>query len=635
MNNAKALGGMPFNGITLYYPGQVFEWLIEWGQIYPFTLGGASVVTVAGCAAFAYGSIMFGKRMPEKPPEFGSDAYATLEDAYKAGLMTGEGVVIGKMDGHILTHNSEGLLGVCGGSRSGKGRGLNIPTLLNITDSVIINDNKGEFFFGDRKHKFPGTSGWRSQFSHVLYFNPLDRRSARYNPLMEIAKGTEVQDAYAIALIMSDPSGEVDNPDIWQRSTRQFFTGVFLYQLYCLPDHMKNFGGTRDLLGGDLEELAWKMANTNHTGNGFHKIIKRTANTFFERAKANTKFMMGIIETADSFLAVWDIDDVRFTTGASDFRMSSLMCAEHPVSLYLNNPASDEETLTPLTRLMLRQFLRAHMRHLDADNSGKPKLHRVLALMDEFPSLGKMDFWVKALRRMAGYDIKAFMSMQSTKDFAAVYGKDNPFLDIIEALIAFAANDPDAQNDISGMIGNTTEYRQLENQSGERLSLMLKNKSIVNSEVQRAVLDSGGVRSLEQDQELIFIPGFKPFRVNKVRYDQEPVFMERCLPRAPIGDGNGNYPDLPEKWVPPWLGMQNNSCPPMPPKEEPDKAPKSKVDPIAKETAKKLRALRKEKENEKIPDLVETVDAETGEVFEVARVVYKPKTAAFKRGKKL
>ena len=56
-NNAKALGGYWYNGITVYYPGQVFEWLIEWGQIYPFTLGGASVATVAGCAAFAAVSV--------------------------------------------------------------------------------------------------------------------------------------------------------------------------------------------------------------------------------------------------------------------------------------------------------------------------------------------------------------------------------------------------------------------------------------------------------------------------------------------------------------------------------------------------------------------------------------------------
>ena len=633
LGDPAGLGGLKFGGVTLYYPGQVFEWASQWGKLYPFTLGTAAVVSVAGVAACACAAVVLKKKQAEKPPEFGTDAFATLDDAERAGLLTGEGVVIGKMDGHILTHNSEGLLGVAGGSRSGKGRGLNIPTLLNVTTSALINDNKGEFFEGDKKHGFPGTSGWRSLFSHVVYFNPLDRRSARFNPLMEIYPESEVQDAYAMAITMSDPTGEVTSPDIWMRSIRQFYAGLYLYQLYCLPDGMKNLAGTRDLLGGDLEELGWKMQHTQHLGNRQHRIIKRSADVLFKRSAMNPKFISSVVETADSFLSIWDIDDVRFTTGASDWRMSSLMCADNPVSLYLNTPASDEDTMMPLTRLMFRQFLRAHMRHLDRDAQGRPKLHRMLAVMDEFPSLGRMDFWVKALRRMAGYDIKAFMSMQSTKDFAAVYGRDNPFLDIIEALIAFAANDPDAQQGLSGMVGSSTEYRQIENQSGERLSLMLKNKSVVNSEVQRSVLDAGSIRGLDPDKELIFIPGFKPFKVEKVKYDQEPIFMERCLPPPPLGDGEGNYPDLPEKWTPPWMGIRNDDCPPMPPKEDPTQPPKDKkkIDPIMKEFSSKL-AKKRHKEDDlpegpECADLpaVERIDADTGEIFEVERVVFKPK----------
>lgn len=648
--NHPALGGLKVGGATLYYPGQALEWVSQWGTIYPQTLGGAGLAMLAGFTGTVLATKALRGKEKELPPEFGESAYATLEDAKRAGLLTGEGVVIGKMDGHILTHNSPGLLGVAGGSRSGKGRGLNVPTLLNVTDSAVINDSKGEFMFGDEKVGFPGTSGWRSLFSHVVYFNPLDRRSARFNPLMEIYPESEIQDAYAIARIMSDPSGEVSSPDIWMRSIRQFYTGLFLYQLYCLPDHMKNFAGSRELLGGDLEELAWKMQHTRHLGNRQHPIIARAARTLFERAKMNPKFLSGVIETADSFLSIWDIPDVQFTTGASDWRMSSLMCAENPVSLYLNMPASDEDTLVPLTRLMFQQLLRAHMRHLGADSQGKKKAHRLLALMDEFPSLGKMEFWVKALRRMAGYDIKAFMSMQSSKDFAAVYGQNNPFLDIIEALIAFAANDPDAQRGLSSMVGNATEYRQVENESGEKISLMLKNKSVVNSEVHRAVLDTGGIRSFDPDEELIFIPGFKPFKVEKVKYDQEPIFMERCLPAPPIGDGNGNYPDLPEPWVPPWMGMRNDQCPPKPPKDDdPTKPPKDKrkpADPIVRELAEALgkrKRKAKEADEDDLPEPpdwadedkpLERIDVDTGEIFEVEKVVFKPKGRTFSKGKK-
>jgi type IV secretion system protein VirD4 len=639
LNFAPALGSL-VDWLPVYIPGQFISWAMKWGKHYPNIFIPAIIASTAFFLIFLF--LIRKPKKKDEPPEFGTSAYATLEDAERAGLLTGEGVVLGKMDGHILTHNSEGLLAVAGGSRSGKGRGLNIPTLLNVTDCAIINDSKGEFLKGDKKHKFEGTSGWRSEFSHVVYFNPYDKRSARFNPLMEIYPESEVQDAYAIAIIQSDPTGAIENPDIWLRSIRQFYAGLYLYQLYCLPDHMKNLAGTRDLLGGDLEELGWKMSNTIHRGGEQHRIIKRAAHVLFERSKINPKFMISVVETADSFLSIWDIDDVRFTTGASDWRMSSLMCAENPVSLYLNNPASDEDTLMPLTRLMLRQFLRAHMRHLDRDAQGRPKLHKILALMDEFPSLGKMDFWVKALRRMAGFDIKTLMSMQSTKDFASVYGDKNPFLDIIEVLIAFAANDPDAQRNISSMVGNATEYRQIQNESGEKMSMFLKNTSIVNSEVQRAVLDSGAVRALNPDEELLFIPGFRPFKVEKVKYDQEPVFMERCLPAAPLGDGKGNYPDLPEKWTPHWMGVKNDSCPPMPPKEDPTKPPKDKkVDPIVKEFSKKVRGKKTAEDGlpephdwADEPEMVDRVDMDTGEIFEIEKVVFKPKARTNKKAEK-
>ena len=62
-------------------------------------------------------------------------------------------------------------------TRSGKGVGLVIPTLLSWTGSAVIHDIKGE--------NFAVTAGWRQLFSHCLYVNPTDPRSAAYNPLSD------------------------------------------------------------------------------------------------------------------------------------------------------------------------------------------------------------------------------------------------------------------------------------------------------------------------------------------------------------------------------------------------------------------------------------------------------------------
>jgi type IV secretion system protein VirD4 len=72
-------------------------------------------------------------------------------------------------------------------TRSGKGVGLVIPTLLTWPHSTVIHDIKGE--------NWQLTAGFRSKFSHCLLFNPADPKSARYNPLLEVRKSTVGQAA--------------------------------------------------------------------------------------------------------------------------------------------------------------------------------------------------------------------------------------------------------------------------------------------------------------------------------------------------------------------------------------------------------------------------------------------------------
>ena len=88
-------------------------------------------------------------------------------------------------------------------TRSGKGVGLVVPTLLSWTGSTVVHDIKGE--------NWTLTAGWRARFSHCLLFNPTDARSARYNPLLEVRRGAdEVRDVQNIADILVDPEGALE-----------------------------------------------------------------------------------------------------------------------------------------------------------------------------------------------------------------------------------------------------------------------------------------------------------------------------------------------------------------------------------------------------------------------------------------
>ena len=111
-------------------------------------------------------------------------------------------------------------------TRSGKGVGLVLPTLLSWTQSAVIHDIKGE--------NWALTAGWRSRFSHCLLFDPTDPRSARFNPLLEVRKGAhEVRDVQNIADILVDPEGARERRDHWEKTAHALLTGAILHVLYA------------------------------------------------------------------------------------------------------------------------------------------------------------------------------------------------------------------------------------------------------------------------------------------------------------------------------------------------------------------------------------------------------------------
>ncbi|WP_163593381.1 type IV secretory system conjugative DNA transfer family protein, partial [Klebsiella variicola] len=89
---------------------------------------------------------------------------------------------------------------------------------------------------------------------------------------------------------------------------------------------------------------------------------------------------------------------VAEVTSRCDWRIADLIAAEHPVSLYLVVPPSDISRTKPLIRLILNQI----GRRLTEELTPKGNRQRVLLMLDEFPALGRLDFFESALAFMAG-----------------------------------------------------------------------------------------------------------------------------------------------------------------------------------------------------------------------------------------
>jgi type IV secretion system protein VirD4 len=117
-------------------------------------------------------------------------------------------------------------------TRSGKGAGVVIPTLLTWPDSVLVHDLKGE--------NWALTAGWRKRMGQVcLKFDPTDATGAsvKYNPLEQVRLRTdhEAEDVQNIVHMIVDPDGRGLH-DHWVKTGAALLTGTILHLLYAEPN---------------------------------------------------------------------------------------------------------------------------------------------------------------------------------------------------------------------------------------------------------------------------------------------------------------------------------------------------------------------------------------------------------------
>jgi type IV secretion system protein VirD4 len=225
------------------------------------------------------------------------------------------------------------------------------------------------------------------------------------------------------------------------------------------------------------------------------------------------------------------------------------MTAERPVSLYLVVPPSDISRTRPLVRLILNQIARRLTETLPQDQtSGR----RLLLMLDEFPALGRLDFFETSLAFMAGYGVRAFLVAQSLNQIDRAYGVNHAILDNCHVRVAFAPNDERTARRLSEALGTATEIRRHRNISGSRLSAWLPHLTMSEQETPRPLLTPGEVLQLPADEGLVLVSGAPPIRARKLQYYADRNFLSRCLPAPALTEGR--YADAPPARGDDWSG---------------------------------------------------------------------------------
>src|SRR5271163_1758919 len=471
----------------IYQPLAFFIWWFKFDAYAPrIFVEGGSIAASGGIAAMGVAISLSVWRAKEANhvTTYGSARWADTREVRRAGLLEPDGVVLGRLGGRYLRHDGPEHVLCFAPTRSGKGVGLVIPTLLTWPYSTIVHDIKGE--------NFQLTSGWRARFGSVLLFDPTNPASAAYNPLLEIRKGdNEVRDAQNIADILVDPEGALERRNHWEKTSHSLLVGAILHVLYAEAD--KTLAGVANFLSDPrrpIETTLHAMMTTPHLGEaGVHPVVASSARELLNKSDNERS---GVLSTAMSFLGLYRDQVVATVTRQCDWRIRDLVEGVAPATLYLVVPPSDISRTKPLVRLILNQIGRRLTEELEA----KRRRHRLLLMLDEFPALGRLDFFESALAFMAGYGLKSFLIAQSLNQIEKAYGQNNSVLDNCHVRVSFATNDERTAKRVSDALGTATEMRAMKNYAGHRLSPWLGHLMVSRQETARPLLTPGEVMQL-------------------------------------------------------------------------------------------------------------------------------------------
>ncbi len=557
----------------VYAPWFFLQWSVEWYSQYPDEIRRSAtmgmLVSAAGLLAVAIAKVVASNSSRANEYLHGSARWAEMKDIQAAGLMPRERTFLGLLTGkdappctgvyvggwedkdgqfYYLRHNGPEHVLTYAPTRSGKGVGLVIPTLLSWPSSAVITDLKGELW--------ALTAGWRKKHAKnkVLRFEPASTSaSVCWNPLDEIRLSTEneVGDVQNLATLIVDPDGKGMDSH-WQKTAFSLLVGVILHVLYKAqnegtPASLASVDAMLADPDRDIGELWMEMTTYGHRDSQNHPVIGAAARDMMDRAEEEAG---SVLSTAKSYLALYRDPVVARNVSKSEFRIKDLMHQDDPVSLYIVTQPNDKARLRPLVRVMVNMIVRMLAGNMDFEN-GRPVdhyKHRLLMMLDEFPSLGRLEILQESLAFVAAYGIKCYLVCQDInqlKSRETGYGHDEAITSNCHIQNAYPPNRVETAEHLSRLTGQTTAVKEQITTSGRRTAAILGQVTRTYQEVQRPLLTPDeclrmpGPRKNQHGQieqagdMVIYVAGYPAIYGKQPLYFKDPTFQARAAIPAP------------------------------------------------------------------------------------------------------
>ncbi len=215
----------------------------------------------------------------------------------------------------------------------------------------------------------------------------------------------------------------------------------------------------------------------------------------------------------------------------SSFDPHRLLDPRRPTTIYVSVPPQFLRSQQRVTRLIFTGLLRTVM------NAGPDRTRNILFLLDEFPTLGRLDIITDAICQLRGYGLKMALIVQALGQLKKSFpdGQDQVAMANCD-LLAFAARDQFTAEAISARLGQTTATSfNTQRTDGTSTSITrgphYSEQTSYNtgwsegtSEVARPLLTPGEVTQLGERTGILFAQNMPPVAVELVRWYEDDAF---------------------------------------------------------------------------------------------------------------
>ena len=410
---------------------------------------------------------------------------------------------------------------VSGPTRSGKGASLIIPNALEFRGSMVILDIRGE--------TFDHTAGWRSRFSKVFKFAPAQQFSHGYNPLdfIRTDPGFREMDIGNCASGIVTSAGLKE--EYWMKDAREMVAGVISYVLESQRVERKAISSVMDVLFGRVYVIDRIKAILRDESADLSTFTIAKLNAV---ANMGEKQFAGVYGEARMSMRAFTNEIVQRATDVSSFDLRQFR--KEPHTVYLDFRVSQIAIMTGIANVLLSQLI-----NIMSDERPKPGEHKILLMLDEFTTLGKIEPLVAMMKVLAGNAVSVWTFVQSLTDVQAVYGHEgrNSILDNSEAIVFLGGESPDVLDYLEKQLGKKIVKRRSMRTSAAATG---PGQSIEERESLEPLMSRDELRMLPRTKELILPRGGLPIMALRNYFFADTSYRLLAAPRLP----SGFIPDL-------------------------------------------------------------------------------------------